>query len=99
MVSQQTYELAMRAVLGTSRSGTFAKIIGRGVALGVAGCVIGLILTVYLTQYLSAQLFGIAPGDPLTLAGTVALLLAVSAVACAPGVESHVRRSDSVVER
>jgi predicted permease len=83
MVSQRTYELAMRAVLGASPGTTFAQIIGRGVALGAAGCAIGLALTLYLMPYLSAQLFGIAPRDPSTLAGTVALLIAVSAAACA----------------
>jgi putative ABC transport system permease protein len=83
MVSQRTYEFAMRAVLGASPGTTFAQIVGRGVVLGAVGCAVGLILTVYLTPYLSAQLFGIAPRDPSTLAGTVALLIAVAAIACA----------------
>jgi len=83
MVSQRTYEFAMRAVLGASPGTTFAQIVGRGVVLGAVGCAVGLILTVYLTPYLSAQLFGIAPRDPSTLAGTVVLLIAVAAISCA----------------
>jgi ABC-type lipoprotein release transport system permease subunit len=46
------------------------------------GLVVGLILAVAFGFVLSSRLFGVAPFDPLTLAGTVVALTAITLIAC-----------------
>ncbi|MBZ5723683.1 MAG: hypothetical protein LAP87_01690 [Acidobacteriia bacterium] len=51
---------------------------GRLVILGLAAGTLG---SVFLTRLLSAQLYGVSPGDPRTLAAVAALLAAAALLA------------------
>jgi ABC-type antimicrobial peptide transport system permease subunit len=46
--------------------------------LAAAGCAFGLAAALVLTRYVSGLIFGLTPADPLTFAGSSALLLAVA---------------------
>jgi len=48
----------------------------------VIGVVIGLAGAAWLTRMMTTLLFGVTPGDPLTLATVASLLLATAAMAC-----------------
>jgi putative ABC transport system permease protein len=74
-VTQRTHELGLRMAIG-ARTGDIVRLIavqgGVPVLAGVAG---GLVATVALTGYLASLLFGVSPGDPLTMIAAPALLL------------------------
>jgi ABC-type antimicrobial peptide transport system permease subunit len=57
-------------------------VVRQGLALGAAGALLGMLLAVYGARFLAALLYGVRPVDPLTLAGVVALVLAITALAC-----------------
>jgi putative ABC transport system permease protein len=80
--SQRRSELAIRMAMGAQRSSILRLVLGQGARLALAGIVIGLAVSLMLTQFLRTLLFGISATDPLTLAGTSALLLIVAILAC-----------------
>jgi ABC-type antimicrobial peptide transport system permease subunit len=66
--------------LGAGR-GEVAALIMREVALlGLGGVALGVPIAMLLTRYVRAQLFGLSPLDPVTIAGTVLLLATVALV-------------------
>jgi len=85
MVVQRTFEIGLRIALGAQRGDALRMIVLRGLTLALAGLVLGMAASAVLTRLISGMLFGIRPTDPLTLAATAALLLAVSvAASCVP---------------
>ena len=82
-VEHRTREIALRKALGSSGSRTFwlvAQFVAGPCATGVAlGCIGG----VFLGQRLSSELFGIEPGDPLTVALTLGAQMVLGSVAAA----------------
>ncbi len=74
----RTHEIGIRIALGAARRDVLWLILRQGLRLAGLGIVLGVILTVALTRFIRAQLFGVSPADPLTLA-FVAFLLAVVA--------------------
>jgi len=80
-VTQRTNEIGIRVALGAQRGDVFRQILGHGVRLAFAGSVIGLTIAFALTRYLSTLLFGVAPHDFVTFAGTSLVLVTVAAVA------------------
>jgi ABC-type antimicrobial peptide transport system permease subunit len=54
----------------------------RGVALGVAGLIPGIGLALAAGYAMRAVLFGVEPGDPVTLAGVAILVLAMTVAGC-----------------
>lgn len=80
-VSQRTREIGLRMALGATPSGIAALVVRRGLAPIAAGAVVGAVLSVATTRLLREQLYGVTPGDPVTIATIAALLLIVSLLA------------------
>ncbi|HEY6385499.1 MAG TPA: ABC transporter permease [Candidatus Acidoferrum sp.] len=81
-VAQRTREIGIRMALGAQRREVFGLLLRQGMRLVVCGVIAGVIASVALTRFLATMLFDVQPTDPLTFAGVVLLLVAVSAVAC-----------------
>jgi len=80
-VSQRRREIGIRMALGAGKSAILNMIIGQGIKLVLIGVAIGLAGALGLTRFLSGLLYGVKPGDPLTLVATSALLMAVALLA------------------
>lgn len=81
-VSQRTGELGVRMAIGAGRRQILALVMRHGVRLVAVGLAIGLLLALVLGQLAKAQLFGVAPWDPLTFALVPPLLAAIALIAC-----------------
>ncbi len=81
-VTERTHEIGVRRALGAQDRDVLTMIVRRGLVLMVIGASIGLAASVALSRVLSNLLFGVSVIDPATLAGVVALLLAVALLAC-----------------
>lgn len=81
-VSQRLPEFGVRLALGAQPADVLRLVLRQGMVMVGIGVVAGLALAVPTSAALRSQLFGVAPGDPLTLAVTAALLMAVALIAC-----------------
>lgn len=82
-VSQRTREFGIRAALGATAGGILRSVMGRGVRLVLIGSVIGLAGALAATRAIRSLLFGVAPGDPWTLAAATALIAVAALTAIA----------------
>ena len=80
-VSQRTTEIGVRMALGATPRDVFRLVVEDGLRLAALGITLGVAGSIVMAQWLTALLFGVQPGDPATLAFTVAVLLFVSAFA------------------
>jgi predicted permease len=80
--AQRTREIGLRIAMGGSRDSIMRMVIREGMVLVAAGVVIGLAAALVLSRGIVALLYGVSPTDPMTLAGTAALLLGVALLAC-----------------
>jgi len=80
-VSQRRREIGVRMALGAGKGEVLKLIIGQGIKLASIGVAIGLAGALGLTRFLSGLLYGVKPGDPLTLVAVSALLIAVALLA------------------
>ena len=80
-VRERTQEIGVRMALGATAAAMFRLVIGQALRLVCAGVVIGLVAAGLLARLLTSLLYNVAPLDPLTFAGTAAILLAVATVA------------------
>ncbi|HET9793315.1 MAG TPA: ABC transporter permease [Thermoanaerobaculia bacterium] len=81
-VAERTREMGVRAALGASRRDILSLVLGQGMKLAGLGIAIGLAAAALSTRAIAALLFGVSRLDPVTHAGVIALLGAVSAIAC-----------------
>ncbi|HKE25097.1 MAG TPA: ABC transporter permease [Bryobacteraceae bacterium] len=81
MVNGSRAEIGVRMALGAPPIAVFRLVALRALTLVCAGAVLGLGVFLTLRKLLAAVLFGIGPSDPVTLAGAVAILLAVALAA------------------
>jgi predicted permease len=81
MVSLRTREIGVRMALGAQSQQVRRMVVRQGLVLAVIGVAIGLAGALALTRLITSLLYGIAPYDPVTLAGVTLALLAVSALA------------------
>jgi ABC-type antimicrobial peptide transport system permease subunit len=81
-VSQRRREVGIRMALGAGKSAILNMIIGQGIKLVLIGVAIGLVGALGLTRFLSDMLYGVKPGDPLTLVAVSVILMAVALLAC-----------------
>jgi predicted permease len=82
MVGQRTREIGVRMALGGDRGAVFRLVLRRGLGLAALGMAIGLAAALAVTQPLGRLLFGVRPGDPLTVLAVVLLLGSAALLAC-----------------
>jgi putative ABC transport system permease protein len=80
-VTQRTQEIGVRLALGAASGRIFALVVGETMKLAVAGLALGLAGALAVGRALREMLFGVPAADPVTFAGTAALLLAVALAA------------------
>jgi predicted permease len=72
-VSQRSQEIGVRLALGAEPGGIARLVLGEGLVLAVVGIVPGVAAAYGAARALSALLFGVSPGDPVTLLAAVGL--------------------------
>jgi predicted permease len=80
-VSQRTKELGIRLALGAQPPRVVAMVLSSGMRLVAIGVAIGLPAAWLGSRYVESMLFGLAPTDPLTIAGAIAMLFAAAQLA------------------
>ena len=81
-VVQRTRELGIRMALGAQRAHVFGMVIRQGMRSAAVGMSVGSIAALGAMRVLTSLLFGVKPGDPLTLAVVLSLITAVALAAC-----------------
>jgi predicted permease len=81
-VSQRQREMGVRLALGAKPADVLRLVLKSGMALAGAGVALGIAGSLGLSRVMGSVLYGIAPHDPLTFGGVMALLLTVALVAC-----------------
>jgi len=82
MVTRRTREIGVRMALGAAAGDVLRLVIGQGMWTTAIGVAIGIGGAIALTRTMQSLLFGVSTTDPMTLAGVVLLLAAVSVFAC-----------------
>jgi predicted permease len=80
-VSRRVGEIGVRVALGATRRQIAVPVLREALLLGVLGTALGLPLALLLVRIVKAQLYGVEPVDPISLAGGVGLLAAVAVFA------------------
>ncbi|HEU4453547.1 MAG TPA: FtsX-like permease family protein, partial [Longimicrobium sp.] len=80
-VSQRTREIGVRVALGATPRDVLRMVVGQGVRMAAVGLGVGLVVALAATRLMRSMLFGVEPGDPLTLAAVLATLGAVALLA------------------
>ena len=80
-VARRTREIGIRVALGADQSAVLWLVLGEVAILTVVGILLGIPVALGLSRLVSAQLFGISPSDPSTLAGAALLLTVVGLTA------------------
>lgn len=76
-VSRRVREIGIRRALGARAGDVVGLVVRQGVAPALVGVAVGLVASWIGARALSTLLYGVEPGDPLTLAGATLLLLFV----------------------
>jgi predicted permease len=80
-VGQRRRELGVRMALGAAGTRVQKQVVIQGLALAVAGCLVGLGVTWGVGRFLESRLYGLSSTDPVTLFGTVGVLMAAAFMA------------------
>jgi putative ABC transport system permease protein len=80
-VSQRRHELGVRAALGASRGTLRWMMTSQSLIVVIVGIVLGGAASFALREVMAAQLFGVSPTDPSTLAGAALALALVATLA------------------
>ncbi|HET7437301.1 MAG TPA: ABC transporter permease [Thermoanaerobaculia bacterium] len=80
-VTQRTSEIGIRMALGAEARDIFRLVVGQAVKLVGIGLVVGVIVAVLGTRLMGSLLYGVEPGDPITLAAICIVIAAVALIA------------------
>ncbi len=80
-VGQRTHEIGIRMAVGANRKTIVRMVLRWGLTLALLGVAVGLPIAVAAAQLFRSSLFGFRATDPVTFAGVVLLLMAVSLLA------------------
>jgi putative ABC transport system permease protein len=80
-VGQRTHEIGVRIAIGASRRDVMGLVLGQTLWLASAGVVVGVLAAVALTRLMRTLLFEVEPGDPMTIAAVVVVLVGVALLA------------------
>jgi predicted permease len=80
-VARRTNEIGIRMALGAQPSAVLRMVLRESVFVVGLGLMAGIPAALACGRYVSSQLFGLAPNDPVTIAGASVVLLAVALVA------------------
>jgi predicted permease len=80
-VGRRAREFGVRAALGASSTRLVGLVIGQGLLLAVVGIVVGATAAVWLAGLAQSQLYGVGRFDPVSLAGTAAVMLLTAGLA------------------
>jgi predicted lysophospholipase L1 biosynthesis ABC-type transport system permease subunit len=81
-VTLRAREMGIRLALGARPAQVRRMIVADGMKQALAGIAVGVAAAAWLTRMMTTMLFGVTPGDPVTLAAVASLLLATAALAC-----------------
>ena len=81
LVGERRREIGIRVALGGDRAAVVALVLRQGLTPALWGLAIGAAAAVGASQLLRSQLFGVQPGDPVTMLIVVVALFAVAALA------------------
>ena len=82
-VTERIREIGLRSALGATRADILTLVVRQGMSMAGIGVAIGLTGAVIASRSLITLLFGISSLDPFTYVAVIALLIAVSMIACA----------------
>ena len=80
-VIRRTREIGIRVAIGARPVAVIWMMLREALGLVAVGVVLGTVTAVAASRYVSAQLFGVAPGDPLATGAAIGLLLVVTLAA------------------
>lgn len=81
MVNVRQREVGLRLALGALRGQIARQFLAQGLRVSLLGCAAGLALAAASARLLAGMLYGVSPSDVTTLAGVVAIVIAVSVLA------------------
>ncbi|MEX0891268.1 MAG: ABC transporter permease [Gemmatimonadota bacterium] len=81
-VTQRRREIGIRMALGARPGDVLRLVVGQGMSLALAGVLLGAAAAAAGGRLLNSLLYDVAPGDPLTLASVMAVVMAVALLAC-----------------
>jgi putative ABC transport system permease protein len=81
-VTQRTREIGIRIALGSQRAKIFGLILRQGMIMVGQGILAGVILALSCSPLIQHFVYGVAPHDPATIIGVVALLAVIAILAC-----------------
>jgi ABC-type antimicrobial peptide transport system permease subunit len=80
-VTQRTQEIGIRMAIGAARGDVLGMVLKDGCKLAAVGVTAGLIGSAIVSNMVKNQLFEVSPFDPVTLVGTVLVLVGIALVA------------------
>ncbi|GAC1646557.1 MAG: hypothetical protein NVS9B15_04690 [Acidobacteriaceae bacterium] len=81
-VSRRTREIGIRTALGAEPREVLSLILKDGLRMVALGLFIGVAAALLLLRFVSSLLYGVAPTDPISFAGSAVLIIAVAFSAC-----------------
>jgi len=82
MVTERRREIGVRMALGASRASVIGWVMKQGLLATVVGVIVGVAGAFAANRMMASLLFGVQPTDAATMAGVIATMSAVAAVAC-----------------